>query len=176
MKKLSTLKIFVVGLALSACAAPDEWPTVSFGDEISATNEAIVQKPEVDLAPLPSLLAQDTRGSENPSLYINNITADYRELVTKLNDRFQDYSRARKAMITSAGEAFTKDWLTAQMELSNISQNTEDLTRLRARISVLGDPLPEHSRVLLKRLEAQELQNRLFIREEKLELEGLEPN
>lgn len=176
MKNLSTLKIFVVCLSVGACAAPDEWPTVSFGHDISATNQAITARPEVSLAPLPSLLAEDTRGLENPSLYMNNITAEYRALVTRITDRFQDYSRARKAMTTSTGEAYAKDWLSAQMELTNISQYTEDLTKMRARISALGDPLPEQGRVLLVRLEAQELQNRLFIREEKLELEGLEPS
>lgn len=175
MKKISTLKISVVCLALGACAAPEDWPTVSFGHDITATNEAFIARPEVSLAPLPSLVAEDTLGTENPALYLNTITAEYRELVTKITDRLQDYSSARKAMTTSAGEAFAQAWLGAQMELTNISQYTEDLTKMRARISVLGDPLPEPGRVLLKRLEAQELQNRLFIREEKLELEGLEP-
>lgn len=176
MKILSILKISVFCLGISACASSENWPTVSFGDDISATNSAIGQKPEVSLAPLPALSDEDTKGSENPAAYMNAINADYRDLVAKLNNRFQDYSKARQLMTSDTGEDFAKDWLTAQMELSNISQNTEDLTKMRARVSALGDPLPEDARVLLARLEAQELQNRLFIREEKLELEGLEPS
>jgi hypothetical protein len=176
MKNLSTLKISVLCLTLGACAAPDEWPTVSFGNDITATNQAIAARPEVSLAPLPGLLPEDTRGVDDPALYMRSINADYRALVTKLSDRFQDYSKARKSMTVDTGEAFAESWLGAQMELSNISQYTEDLTKMRARITALGDPLPEGARVLLARIEAQELQNRLFIREEKLELAALEPS
>jgi len=175
MKNLSILKISVLCLSIGACATSDDWPTVSFGHDVAATNEAITARPEVSLAPLPSLLPEDTRGSENSTLYMGTINADYRALSTKLTDRFEDYSRARQGMSSHQGEAFTESWLAAQMELSNISQYTEDLTKMRARISALGDPLPEQARVLLARIEAQELQNRLFIREEKLELAALEP-
>lgn len=176
MKILSTLKIFVVCLALSACAASEDWPTVSFGHEIDATNDAISARPEVSLAPLPKLLPEETLGADDPAGYMTTINADYQILVTKLTDRFQDYSKARKAMTVDTGEAFAESWLGAQMELSNISQHTEDLTKMRARISALDEPLPEQARVLLARIEAQEIQNRLFIRQEKLELEALEPN
>ncbi len=176
MKNLLMVKITTLCFLLSACASPDEWPTVSFGHDLTATETATTARPEVSLGPLPSLLPEDTLGSENSDAYMGTITMEYRELATRITDRFQDYSSARKDMTTGTGEAFTKAWLSAQMELTNISQYTEDLSKMRARISALGEPLPEKGRVLLARLEAQELQNRLFIREEKLALEALEPS
>ena len=176
MKRISILKTILLGLAISACAAPEEWPTVSFGNDISATNDGLDARLEVSLAPLPSLLPEDTLGVENTAAYMKTINADYRTLVTNINRRFEDYSKARKSMTVDTGEDFAESWLGAQMELSNISQYTEDLTKMRARITALGNPLPEAARVLLARIEAQELQNRLFIREEKLELARLEPS
>ncbi len=176
MKKLNLHFTIFLSLAISACAAPEEWPTVSFGNDISATNDGLDARLEVSLAPLPSLLPEDTLRVENTAAYMNTINADYRTLLTNINKRFEDYSRARKSMTVETGEDFAESWLGAQMELSNISQYTEDLTKMRARITALGNPLPEAARVLLARIEAQELQNRLFIREEKLELARLEPS
>jgi hypothetical protein len=174
--KTSLNLIFGLALGLSACATAgdNDWPTVSFGHDIAATNAAIEQTPEVALAPLPTLTSEDTAGLENPTSYLNAIGQDYRDLASNLEARFQDYSRARQSLSQSGDDMRAQNWLTAQMELSNISQYTEDLTKLRARMAAL-DPLPESGRVLLARMEAQELQNRLFVREEKTELQALEP-
>lgn len=174
-KWIPLFSFFLAGLG--GCAAPgdDFWPTVSFGPEIEATEEALNQTPEVALAPLPTLLPKETEGIANQTAYINGIEADFRDIIANLNARFEDYQKARNGLSLGRAEAKIDHWLTAQMELSNISQNTEDLTKLRARLSAIPQPLPERARVLQAQIEARELQSRLFLRGEKQKLQELEP-
>lgn len=177
MKHRPEIFALALFLWLGACTSPEgeDWPTVSFGRDVEATNAAIEKPSEVILAPLPSLLPEEREGLENPNAFFGKITADYREVAENLEARVRDYGAARQTLNGTVGAVFRDNWLTAQMELSNISQHTEELTKLRARISAMGDSLPEDARVLLRRIEAQELQNRLYLRQEKGFLASIEP-
>jgi len=157
-------------VALAGCATPEgePWPTVSFGGEIAA-NEAAKSAPyEITLAPLPALTGEEKAGAENPGSFQQQLEDGYAALARRMLERKSDYMAARQGLQgIQPGRQFHENWLTAQMELSNVSQTTERLTTLRARIMLLGDPLPEAARVLLKKAEALELENRVFVRDER---------
>lgn len=164
-------------LVLAGCASPNDgrWPTVSFGHEIEAMEAAEATPTEVALAPLPGLSEADKAGLENPEAYIRGVDQDLSELTARMTERRRDYAAAVDGIMQKNGDDFRDAWLTAEMELSNISQLTESLARLRARLDALGSPLPERARVLLSRAEALELQARLFVRDQKAKLFQIEP-
>jgi len=162
---------------LAACAAPEgeDWPSVSFGHEVEATNEAIAARPEVTLAPLPSLPEDEKAGLNNPGTYVERVKRDYEALLENLEARGRDYQTARSGLSGVKNQDFADHWLSAQMELSNISQYTEELPRLRARLAALGDHSPEGAKTLLAQIEAEEMEKRLFLKNEKEFLARLEP-
>ena len=64
----------------------------------------------------------------------------------------------------------------AQMELSNISQATEAIRFIRARIALLDSSLPAAAQALLSRAEALELENRVFVAGEKIYISTRAPS
>ena len=157
-------------LLAAACAPPkgESWPSVSFGGEIAAIDQARAGAREVALAPLPALGQDDQAGGDNPAEYLQKIENNFIDLTLTLRDRRADYQRARAGLVENTSQAdFQEHWLVAQMELSNISQNTEALKVIRAQIMQLGEPPTARAQALLSKVEALELDNRLFVRREK---------
>jgi len=157
-------------VALAGCAVPEgeNWPTVSFGGEIAAFEAAKTAPYQTALAPLPTLSEEERAGSDNPQVFLHQLEADYAALAKRMLERKDDYMAARQGLQGIMPERqFHENWLTAQMELSNVSQTTERLKAIRARIMLLGEPLVEEARVLLQKAEALELENRIFVRDER---------
>ncbi len=155
--------------ALAGCAAPagESWPTVSFGGAIAANEAARTAPYQVALSPLPALTEEQRAGAENPAQFLPQLEAEYAALGRRIFERKADYSSFRQGLEgVSPEQRFGENWLSAQMELSNISQTTERLKTIRAQIMLLGNPPPEAARALLKKVEALELENRLFVRDE----------
>lgn len=165
-------------LLAAACNPPkgENWPSVSFGGEIAAIDQARAGPREVGLAPLPALAQDDLAGTDDPAAYLQRIETSFVDLTLALRERRADYQRARAGLVQNTSQAdFQENWLVAQMELSNISQNTEALKVIRAQIMQLGEPPVAPAQALLSKVEAQELDNRLFVRREKAFLSANPP-
>jgi len=166
---LKALTILSFTLLLAACSAPkgESWPTVSFGAEIQAINDARITPSEITLAPLPALSEEDRAGLENREEFLKRIESDLADIARTLGERKADYSVARAGLDLVSGNDYRDTWLVAQMELSNISQATEALKVIRAQVMALGTPWATEADVLLKKAEALELENRIFGAREK---------
>jgi len=166
------LAVLMGSMLVAACSAPkgENWPTISFGAEIEAINEARAAPSQITLAPLPALSDEDRAGSGDGEEFFKRIEGDFAGITKALDDRRADYKVARAGLDMVSGNEFLDTWLVAQMELSNISQNTEALKIIRAQVALLGDPLPAAAEVLLEHAEALELENRRFVAAEKLYL------
>lgn len=166
---LKALTILSFSLVLAACSVPkgESWPTVSFGAEIQAINDARITPSEIALAPLPALSEEDRAGLENREDFLKRIESDLANITRTLSERKADYSVARAGLDLVSGNDYRDTWLVAQMELSNISQATEALKVIRAQVMALGTPRTAEAEVLMKKAEALELENRIFIAREK---------
>ncbi len=163
---------------LAGCAAPEgeNWPTVSFGEAIAAHEAARTAPYQIALSPLPALTEEERAGAGNPAEFLQHLEAEYAALARRIFERKTDYMPFRQNLEgNTVGPDLREDWLSAQMELSNISQTTERLKTTRAQIMLLGPPMPEAARALLKKVEALELENRRFIRDERAYLNLNDP-
>jgi hypothetical protein len=168
---MNTVKLMAISslCLLAGCAAPagENWPTVSFGGDIAASEAARTTPYQIALSPLPALTKEDRAGAENPAQFLHQLETEYAALARRIFERKADYTSFRQGLEgNTVSPRFREDWLSAQMELSNISQTTERLKTIRARIMLLGAPMPGAARALLKKVEALELENRLFVRDE----------
>ena len=165
-----------LALGLSACAPPDGegWPTISFGSDIAAMDSAIDGPSGVMLAPLPGLGADERAGSENPQGYFADMQEAFFAVKGRLADRLVDYQAARAAYTSATGERSYQSWLTAQMELSNISQATEAIKTIRAQLALVSGDVPAAADFIAA-AEALELEYREFLLNQRLYLAQNQP-
>jgi len=136
---------------------------VSFGDDINAIDAAIDGPTSVTLAPLPGLTQDELAGSENPQTYFAGIRDSFFSLKGSLADRRADYNAARAEVSNRRSQDV---WLTAQMELSNISQATEAIKTIRAQLALVAGDVPDTAGFITA-AEALELESREFIFDER---------
>ncbi len=177
---MNTVKLMAIAslCLLAGCAAPagESWPTVSFGGDIAAHEAARTAPYQIALSPLPALIEEERAGAENRAQFLQQLEAEYATLARRIFERKADYTSFRQGLEGVLPELrFRENWLSAQMELSNISQTTERLKTIRAQIMLLGAPMPEAARALLNKVEALELENRLFVRDERAYLNLNDP-
>lgn len=163
-------------LLLYGCAAPKEgsWPTVSFGDDIAAIDAAIDNPQSYGLAPLPSLTAEEQAGSKNPESYFAIVQQEFFDLKGRLTDRYADYLTAKDDYKKGTDSSMHQKWLTAQMQLSNISQAVEGIRVIRAQLMLIVDEMPAVADFIVM-AETLELENRKFLLGERLYLAQNQP-
>lgn len=164
----------VLVLSLAACTQPrSEWPSLSFGPEIAATEAAAGEG--VRLAPLPALSQKERRGVSDPAAYLGSLEADFVGLKGDLKARRAELADAFGAFAESARERREEKWLGAQRAVSNLSMAIERIPKIRARAALvsphLSDPRPAEA--LAAQARELELALRHQLEEEKRKLSAL---
>ena len=168
--KPSPLFAFALFLLAGCAGARNDWPTVSFGEDLKAFN-AEAAAGGVTLAPLPSLSEAELAGIETPERYLAALSSDFSGLKGRLQVRLEAFRAAEAAFTAAAGEVGDLK-LGAELALSNLSLTVEELPAIRARAALARDALQgaaEPAR-LMAEAETLELAFRALLNEARLPL------